>query len=79
MTAVFGRIEEFDSAKENWVEYEERLEFFFAANEITSDDKTLKRRVNDQTSSGTNNRHSVRAGKRGFPENYYMRLKLSMS
>ena len=36
---TYGRIQEFDSAKENWVEYEERLTFFFAANNVTNADK----------------------------------------
>ena len=37
--ATYGRIQDFDSAKENWVEYEERLNFFFAANNATNADK----------------------------------------
>ena len=37
--ATYGRIQEFNSAKENWVEYEERLHFFFAASNVTNADK----------------------------------------
>ena len=34
MAAVFGRIDEFDSKKEDWPQYVERLDHFFAANGI---------------------------------------------
>jgi len=39
MTAVFGTIEEFDSKKEEWPEYAERLSHFFIANGIEGDEK----------------------------------------
>ena len=39
MAAVFGRIDEFDSKKEDWPQYVERLDHFFAANGITDADK----------------------------------------
>lgn len=37
--ATIGRIEEFREDKEEWSQYAERLEHFFAANGITSNDK----------------------------------------
>ena len=37
--ATIGRIEEFREDKEEWSQYTERLEHFFAANGITDDDK----------------------------------------
>ena len=40
--ALIGKIEEYDD-KESWMEYTERLEQYFAANEIT--DKGKKRAV----------------------------------
>ena len=36
---TIGRIEEFRKDKEEWNQYAERLEHFFAANGITSNDK----------------------------------------
>ena len=39
MAAVFGRIDEFDSKKEDWPQYVERLDHFFAANGITNAEK----------------------------------------
>ena len=36
MTAVHGSVAAFDSATEEWTEYIERLEFYFAANGITT-------------------------------------------
>ena len=43
MTAVHGSLAAFDSASEEWTEYVERLEFYFAANGIT--DSTKQRTV----------------------------------
>ena len=43
MAATLGRIEEFDGAKEEWCQYQERLEHFFRANEI--EDETKKHSV----------------------------------
>ena len=37
--ATIGRIEEFRDDKEDWVQYGERLEHFFAANGITEAEK----------------------------------------
>ena len=39
MAAVFGRIDEFNSKKEDWPQYVEHLDHFFAANGITDADK----------------------------------------
>ena len=39
MAVTFGRIEEFDGAKEEWSQYEERLGHFFAANGMESAEK----------------------------------------
>ena len=39
MAVTFGRIEEFDGAKEDWSQYEERLGHFFAANGVESAEK----------------------------------------
>ncbi|MDA8001874.1 MAG: hypothetical protein MPL62_11380 [Alphaproteobacteria bacterium] len=39
MAATLGRIEEFDGDKEEWSQYQERLEYFFQANEIEDGDK----------------------------------------
>ena len=39
MAAVFGRIDEFDSKKEDWPQYTERLNHFLAANSITDEAK----------------------------------------
>ena len=38
-TATIGRIQEFDSSKEEWPQYVERLGHFFTANGITTADK----------------------------------------
>ena len=38
-TAVFGKVEEFDSNREDWTQYFERLGIFFNANSITEPDK----------------------------------------
>ena len=35
MTAMFGRVQEFDSKQEVWEQYVERLGNFFAANKVT--------------------------------------------
>lgn len=38
--STLGRIEEFDGSKDSdWQQYVERLEYFFAANGISDDDK----------------------------------------
>ena len=37
--SVFGKVEEFNGSKEDWPQYVERLGHFFAANDITEDDK----------------------------------------
>ena len=37
--ATFGKIEEFDSANEDWPQYEERLSYYFVANGIESPKK----------------------------------------
>ena len=39
MAALLGKAEEFDSAKEEWSQYVERLGYFFVANGITAADK----------------------------------------
>ena len=36
---TYGTIKEFNDTDDNWVEYVERLEHFFLANEIASEDK----------------------------------------
>ena len=38
-TATFGRIKEFCDRKEDWNQYVERLEYFFAANRIIEAEK----------------------------------------
>ena len=38
-TVPFGHIREFDSSKEEWLQYEERLGHFFVANGTTNADK----------------------------------------
>ncbi len=38
-TGTVGKVEEFDSSKEEWAQYIERLGHFFAANGITSADR----------------------------------------
>ena len=38
-SVTLGRIEEFDSSREKWLQYAERLEHFFAANSIAEDEK----------------------------------------
>ena len=35
--ATFGRLAEFDEAKDNWRQYAERMQQFFVANEIEDD------------------------------------------
>ena len=40
-SVTLGRIEEFDSSREEWPQYAERLEHFFAANSIVEDEKTF--------------------------------------
>lgn len=39
--STFGRADEFDSKKESWLQYKERLEAFFAANEVTDPKRKL--------------------------------------
>ena len=39
MSSLLGRIDEFDSTKEDWPQYVERVDHFFAANGITDADK----------------------------------------
>ena len=39
MAATLGKIDEFDSATEEWKQYEERLGHFFSANGIDRDEK----------------------------------------
>lgn len=43
MAAILGKVEEFDSKKEEWSQYVERLDHFFAANVI--EDAARKRSV----------------------------------
>jgi len=40
MTATFGRIDEFEEGKEDWIQYVERLEHFFEANDVSTDAKS---------------------------------------
>ena len=39
MAVVFGKVEYYDKDQEDWPQYVERLEHFFAANEISSAEK----------------------------------------
>ena len=39
MAATFGKVEEFDSKKEEWPQYVERLQHFFVANDIVDAEK----------------------------------------
>ena len=39
MTATFGHIDEFEEGKEDWIQYVERLEHFFGANNVSTDAK----------------------------------------
>ena len=39
MVSTLGKAEEFDSVKEEWSQYTERLDHFFEANSITMSDK----------------------------------------
>ena len=39
MAALVGRIDEFDESKEEWTQYVERMDHFFAANGIPDEDK----------------------------------------
>ena len=41
MAATFGSIGEYEEGKEDWPQYVERLEHFFAANGIKEDDRKL--------------------------------------
>ncbi len=38
-TPTLGRIDEFDRHREDWSQYVERLEFYFVANGITTEEK----------------------------------------
>ncbi len=40
-TPTLGRIDEFDRHREDWPQYVERLEFYFVANGITTEEKKL--------------------------------------
>ena len=44
-TALLGHIDQFDPADEQWPQYVERLEQLFVANDVTGDDKAVKRRA----------------------------------
>ena len=44
-TGLLGHIEEFDPSVEEWKQYVERLEQFLQANDITGEDKAVKRRA----------------------------------
>ena len=39
--ALLGRVDYYDSSKEEWTQYVERLEHFFAANGVDTDAKKL--------------------------------------
>ncbi len=39
MAALHGPVEEYDSEREQWTSYTERLEFYFAANDVSSPEK----------------------------------------
>ena len=39
MSNFIEKIDEFDGTKEDWTQYVERVDHFFAANEITNDGK----------------------------------------
>ena len=39
MTAILGKVEEFDGSKQEWQQYVERLDHFFQANFITTPEK----------------------------------------
>ena len=43
MATLFGNIGEFDETQEEWKQYAERLDHFFAANGVT--DETRKRAI----------------------------------
>ena len=45
MAGTLGHIEEFDGSKDDWLQYVERLEYFFVANGVTTAEK--KRAVPD--------------------------------
>ena len=40
--SAFGKVKEFEGSKEDWPQYVEQLGHFFAANDITEDDKKKK-------------------------------------
>ena len=44
-TALLGKIDNYDPAREEWTQYVERLEQFFEANDLTGEDKAAKRRA----------------------------------
>ena len=39
MAGTLGHIEEFDGSKDDWLQYVERLEYFFVANGVTTAEK----------------------------------------
>ena len=41
-TALLGKIDNYDPAREEWTQYVERLEQFFEANDLTGEDKAAK-------------------------------------
>ena len=45
MAATFGEVDEFDGSKEEWPQYEERLDLLFQANEIVDAEKEIEREV----------------------------------
>ena len=44
-TATYGSIGEFDSAREDWVSYTERLEQYFTANDIKAEEEDKRRAI----------------------------------
>ena len=45
MAGLLGKIEHFDPQSEEWTRYVERVQQFFEANELTGEDKAVKRRA----------------------------------
>ena len=45
MAALFGKIDQFNPDQEEWLQYVERLELFFEANEITGEAMATKRQA----------------------------------
>ena len=48
--ALLGRVDYYDSSKEEWTQYVERLEHFFAANGVDTDAKKLSILSRNRTS-----------------------------